>query len=94
MVVWIIKYNFMESNNNLKQTKMKNYISLYEGSYQFYQIETDKNISLDFLQMKLAKQMEYRKTNESLWGEINNNGEVKRYELNYKENKIEEIKFK
>jgi hypothetical protein len=73
---------------------MKNYISLYEGSYQFYQIKTDKNITPDFLQMKLAKQMEYRKTNESLWGEINNNGEVKRYELNYKENKIEEIKFK
>jgi hypothetical protein len=72
---------------------MKNSIRLYEGSYQFFSIESELNISSDFLQMKLAKQMEYRKTNESLWGEIINNGEIKRYKLNYDFNNIEEIKF-
>jgi hypothetical protein len=73
---------------------MTNSIRLYEGSNLFFSIKTELNISPDFLQMKLAKQYEYRKTTEELWGEINQDGDVKRYELDYYNNNIKEINFK
>lgn len=72
---------------------MKNYISLYEGSYQFFSVESDLNISTDFLKMKLAKQYEYRETNETLWGEIKQDGNVKRFKLDYYNNNLIEIKY-
>jgi len=72
---------------------MKNYIALYEGSYQFFSIYSDSNISTDFLQMKLAKQFEYRETHETLWGEIRQDGIIKRFVLDYNNNSIKEIQF-
>ena len=45
-------------------------INFYEGSYCFNSIETNLNVSPDFIEMKLAKQYEYRPTNESLWATI------------------------
>ena len=73
---------------------MTNSIRLYEGSYLFFSTQSELNISSDFLQMKLAKQYEYRKTTESLWGEIENIDGVRRYELDYYNNNLKEINFK
>lgn len=59
-------------------------INFYEGSYLYNTIETDRNVSADFIEMKLAKQYEYRTTQKDLWATIHqNNKEVKRYELKY-----------
>ena len=73
---------------------MTNSIRLYEGSNLFFSTQSELNISSDFLQMKLAKQFEYRKTTESLWGEIENTDGVTRYELDYYNNNLKEINFK
>jgi hypothetical protein len=42
-------------------------INFYEGSYLFESITTEFNVTTDFIEMKLAKQYEYRPTNEDLW---------------------------
>jgi hypothetical protein len=68
-------------------------INFYEGSYQFNSITTDLNVSPDFIEMKLAKQYEYRETKESLWATVNQNSkEVSRFELKYGVG-LNEIKF-
>jgi hypothetical protein len=51
-------------------------INFYEGSYQFNSILTDLNVSPDFVEMKLAKQYEYRPTTESLWAEITRDSKI------------------
>ena len=72
---------------------MKTTINFYEGSYQFNSITTDLNVSPDFIEMKLAKQYEYRATKESLWATVNQNSEeVSRFELKYGVG-LNEIKF-
>jgi hypothetical protein len=59
-------------------------INFYEGSYCYNSIKTDLNVSPDFIEMKLAKQYEYRATKESLWATITKDSkEVARYELTY-----------
>jgi len=66
---------------------MKNAINtlrLFEGSFQFDSIQSELNITTDFIQYKLAKQYEYRETSEDLWAELNLNGEEYRYILDYK----------
>ena len=68
----------------LKQIIMKTTINFYEGSYQYNSITTELNVSPDFIEMKLAKQYEYRATNESLWATIEQDSkEIARYELLY-----------
>lgn len=68
-------------------------INFYEGSYQFNSITTDLNVSPDFIEMKLAKQYEYRPTKETLWATIHQESkEVSRYKLNYGQG-LEQIKF-
>ena len=60
-----------------------NIVRFYEGSYQYNAISTHLNISSDFVQMQLAKQYEYRATNETLWADIIINGVTERYQLDY-----------
>jgi hypothetical protein len=68
-------------------------INFFEGSYQFYSITTDLNVSLDFLEMKLAKQYEFRPTKETLWSTISvNSQEISRHEFKYGIG-LSEIKF-
>lgn len=75
----------------MQNTATQNSIRLYEGSFQFDSISTNLNISPDFAQMKLAKQYEYRATTESLWAEITVAGVTNRYELDYKNVKLNKI---
>lgn len=59
-------------------------IHFYEGSYQFNSISTELNVHTDFIEMKLAKQYEYRPTIENLWATVNKDSkEVARYKLIY-----------
>jgi hypothetical protein len=63
---------------------MKTTINFYEGSYQYNSITTELNVNPDFIEMKLAKQYEYRPTKESLWATIvEDSKEIARYELLY-----------
>jgi len=72
---------------------MKTTINFYEGSYLFNSITTDLNVSSDYIEMKLAKQYEYRATKESLWATvIKNSNEVLRFKLEYGVG-LKEIKF-
>ena len=70
-------------NTNDMNTQQNNIAYFYEGSYQFNAIETPLNITADFVQMKLAKQYEYRPTEEDLWAEVVVNGVKSRYQLDY-----------
>jgi hypothetical protein len=73
---------------------MKTTVNLFEGSYCYYEVSTDLNVSADFIEMKLAKQYEYRATTESLWAIISQGStEIARYELIYGQG-LQEIKFK
>ena len=68
-------------------------INFYEGSYQFNSISTDLNVNPDFIEMKLAKQYEYRATKQNLWATIiQDSKEVARYQLTYGIG-LNEIKF-
>lgn len=59
-------------------------INFFEGPQCFDSISTDLNVHPDFIEMKLAKQYEFRPTTESLWATISQNGkEVARYRLIY-----------
>jgi hypothetical protein len=61
-------------------------INFYEGFYQFDSITTDLNVSPDFIEMKLAKQYEYRPTKKSLWATVHQGTEeVSRFKLYYGE---------
>jgi len=60
----------------------KTTVNFYEGSYQFDSVTTNLHVSPDFIEMKLAKQYEYRPTIESLWAIMKTNDEVEqRFEL-------------
>jgi hypothetical protein len=61
-----------------------NTIEFYQGAYQFDKIETELNITTGFIFYKLAKQFEYRATNDALWADLNLNGIETRYVLDYK----------
>jgi hypothetical protein len=61
-----------------------NTLQLFEGPYKFDNIQTELNITADFIFYKLAKQYEYRETNKDLWAELNLNGVKSRYVLDYK----------
>jgi hypothetical protein len=68
-------------------------INFYEGSYLYKSISTELNVNPDFIEMQLAKQYEYRATEESLWATINQcSQEVSRFELKYGIG-LKEIKF-
>jgi hypothetical protein len=68
-------------------------INFFEGSYCFNSISTDLNVSPDFIEMKLAKQYEYRPTTETLWAIITQNSiEIGRFKLIYGVG-LNEIKF-
>ena len=68
-------------------------INFYEGSYLYNSIKTELNVSPDFIEMKLAKQFEYRATKESLWATVSENSkEISRYQLIYGTG-LKEIKF-
>jgi hypothetical protein len=73
--------------NQKTHTKM-NTLHLFEASYQFDTITTELNITPDFIQFKLAKQHEYRPSKESLWAELNKNGQIRRYKLDYANNQL------
>ncbi len=60
----------------------KNIFSSYEGSYQIEKIETELNISESFVELKLLKLYEYRKSQE-YWAEIKkSDGTIKRCSFN------------
>jgi hypothetical protein len=77
--------NIILSLGHIKNEEiMKTTINFYEGSYQYNSITTELNVSPDFIEMKLAKQYEYRATKESLWATIiQDSKEIARYELLY-----------
>jgi hypothetical protein len=77
---------------NLTQLPVQSIVSFYEGSYQFDQIKTELNVSPDFIEMKLAKQYEYRPTKEDLWGEIKTGEKIQRFVLIYGQG-LREINF-
>ena len=59
-------------------------INFYEGSYCFSTISTELNVSPNFIEMKLAKQYEYRPTEDSLWAIVlQDSKEIARYTLEY-----------
>lgn len=64
-------------------TQQNNIAYFYEGSTQFKAVETPLNITADYVQMQLAKQYEYRPTDESLWADIVVDGIKSRYQLDY-----------
>lgn len=75
---------FTLSNNNKKQNDMTTTVNFYEGSYQFYTVNTNLNVDTDYIEMKLAKQYEYRPTDETLWATISQNGqELSRFKFEY-----------
>lgn len=62
----------------------QNEVRFYEGSNKFKVNKTDLNITQDFIQMILAKQYEYRPTEDILWAVVLEEGkEVARYSFNY-----------
>jgi hypothetical protein len=61
-----------------------NTLQLFEGSYQFFSIDTKLDIPEDFILFKLSGQYEYRKTSEDLWAELDSNGKKSRYVLDCK----------
>ncbi len=68
-------------------------IYFYEGSALFNTISTELNVTTDFIEMKLAKQYEYRPTTEDLWAIVTEDSkEVARYEFTYGVG-LNEIKF-
>jgi hypothetical protein len=68
-------------------------INFYEGSYLYNTISTSLNVSPDFIEMKLAKQYEYRPTTETLWAIITQGSqEIARFKLQYGIG-LTEIKF-
>jgi hypothetical protein len=79
----IIPIFVLSKHTNDMNTQQINTANFYEGSYQYNTIETPLNITADFIQMKLAKQYEYRPTDEDLWAEVVVNGVRSRYQLDY-----------
>jgi hypothetical protein len=75
------KLKLMQGSNEVKP---QNEVRFYEGSYQFKVNKTDLNITEDFITMILAKQYEYRPTQDILWAIVlEENKEVARYSFDY-----------
>ncbi len=72
---------------------INNKVTFYEGGSRFNSIETDKNISEDFVEMKLAQQFEYRASAEGYWAEVIQGGVATRYKLDYLKGLVEGIKY-
>lgn len=70
-----------------------NKVTFYEGGSRFNSIETEKNISKDFVEMKLAQQFEYRASAEGYWAEVVKDGIATRYTLEYGKGLVEGIKY-
>lgn len=70
-----------------------NKVTFYEGASRFDSIETDKNISEDFVEMKLAKQFEYRASAEGYWAEVIQDGVATRYNLDYGKGLVKGIQY-
>lgn len=87
------RFYICEPINHKKIEIMKTTINFYEGSYLFESITTEFNVTTDFIEMKLAKQYEYRPTNEDLWAIVlNDSMEIARYEFFYGQG-LNQIKF-
>jgi len=67
---------------------MKNQIRFYEGSSMYNLVETELNITEDFVLMKLAKQYEYRPTTETLWADVMIDSKITRYLLDYQNKSV------
>lgn len=61
---------------------MNNTITFYEGANLIETIETDKNITESYIEFKLAKSYDYRKS-DNYWVDVVQNGIGTRYTLNY-----------
>ena len=64
-------------------TTFNNTAKFYESSYQFKVESTELNISFDYVQMVLAKQYEYRPTQDSLWAIVQTTEGEKRFIFDY-----------
>jgi hypothetical protein len=67
----------------MEQEKTIKTVSFFEGSYMFKQVSTRLNVSQDYLEMILAKQYEYRPTQEDLWAEVKDGEIVQRFSFTY-----------
>jgi hypothetical protein len=83
--IWYrLKQDKLKIMQNSNEPKPQNEVRFYEGSNQFKANKTDLNITEDFIQMILAKQYEYRPTQDILWAVILEEGkEVARYSFDY-----------
>jgi hypothetical protein len=69
---------------------MKTTINFFESSYCFDTVATELNVTPDFIEMKLAKQYEYRPTTETLWATVSKDSkEVARFQLKYGQGLVE-----
>ena len=71
---------------------MNNTITFYEGSNLMESIKTTKNITESFVEFKLAKNYEYRKSNK-YWADVIQNGIGTRYTLEYGVGLIKGIQY-
>ena len=71
---------------------MNNTITFYEGANLIETIKTTKNITECFVEFKLAKNYEYRKSNE-YWADVIQNGIGIRYTLKYGVGLIKGIQY-
>lgn len=72
---------------------METTVNLFEGPACYDRISTSLNVSPDFIEMKLAKQYEYRPTLVELWATVTQGSiEVARYKFVYGQG-LTEINF-
>jgi len=71
-----------------------NRLSLIEGSYVYHAVNSELNISEDYILMKLSSQYEYRPTEESLWAELITPKFVARYVLDYPNKLVNRVYYK
>jgi hypothetical protein len=83
--IWYkLKQDKLKLMQGTLEVKPQNEVRFYEGSYQFKVNKTDLNITEDFITMILAKQYEYRPTQDILWAIVlEENKEVARYSFDY-----------
>jgi hypothetical protein len=83
--IWYkLKQDKLKVMQGTLEVKAQNEVRFYEGSYQFKVNKTDLNITEDFITMILAKQYEYRPTQDILWAVVlEENKEVARYSFDY-----------
>ena len=83
--IWYkLKQDKLKVMQGTLEVKAQNEVRFYEGSYQFKVNKTDLNITEDFITMILAKQYEYRPTQDILWAIVlEENKEVARYSFDY-----------